>query len=242
LPLRVWRPGAFNGTALVIGSIAPDLEYLLTTGPIGDGFPHSIEGQFLFCLPVTLTIALLIGFFDLGSVLVARTRGRGAWLIGAATDVVREGGLVRASGSALIGSFSHIAFDTLTHVWLPSILPSGTFHARGLVFSSIAISQVGVSAASSIPALWLFRRLSREAPSILPARRSGLAIIAILALIGAALGFVHCIPAIRHPDDYFEAGRLYVWGDVVFQSAVGAGAGIVAALILLALTDRPASR
>jgi hypothetical protein len=242
LPLRVWRPGAFNGTALVIGSIAPDFEYLLTAGPIGDGFPHSVEGQFLFCLPVTLTVVLLIGFFDLGAVLVSRTYGRGAWLVGAATDVVKEGGVVRASGSALIASFSHIAFDTFTHVWLPSILPGGTFHVRDLAFSSIAISQVGVSAASSIPALWLFRRVSREVPSTLPPARRGLSIIGALALFGAALGFAHCIPAIRRPDDYFEAGRFYVWGDVLFQSAVGAGVGMIAALVLLALTDRRASR
>ena len=55
LPLKRWRPRWFNGVALVLGSMAPDLAYALD----GSGWPvwpfsHEYAGLFGWCLPITL--------------------------------------------------------------------------------------------------------------------------------------------------------------------------------------------
>ena len=59
LPLKIAAPRATSGTALVIGSMAPDVEYLL------HGYPtslisHTWLGQLTFCLPVSLVLFLVV--------------------------------------------------------------------------------------------------------------------------------------------------------------------------------------
>lgn len=61
LPLKLWRPRWFDGVALVVGSIAPDLAYLFD----GSGLPvwpfsHQLPGLVGWCLPVTLVGTWLI--------------------------------------------------------------------------------------------------------------------------------------------------------------------------------------
>jgi hypothetical protein len=242
LPLKLWRPAAFNGTALMIGSIAPDLEYLrLSVAYNPDrGFAHSIAGQLYFCLPITTAIVLLVGYGRLGEVLAARLGPRLAWLVGAATDVTTAGGFFRACASALVGSFSHIAFDALTHEVLPHRLPAHNFHLGHLGFTSATLVSFAVSGAAVLVSLWLLGRISRQATTAAPSPRPGRSLLAGLALAGGVLGVVRALPAIRHPDDYFDAGRVYVWGYVAFLAACGAGAGTLLGGVILAATDRRA--
>ena len=59
--LKVWRPRWFDGVALVVGSMAPDLAYALD----GSGLPvwkmsHGLRGFVLWCVPVTLALTWLI--------------------------------------------------------------------------------------------------------------------------------------------------------------------------------------
>ncbi|MGX7674379.1 DUF4184 family protein [Plantactinospora sp. DSM 117369] len=61
LPLKLWRPRWFDGVALVVGSMAPDLAYLFD----GSGLPvwpfsHQLPGLVGWCLPVTLAGTWLI--------------------------------------------------------------------------------------------------------------------------------------------------------------------------------------
>jgi membrane-bound metal-dependent hydrolase YbcI (DUF457 family) len=258
LPLLLWRrarPIVWNGTALVIGSVAPDLQYIGATSPaLADrGFTHSFVGQFIFCLPVTLFLVGLIGFQRLGEVLVARMhpglRARFAWLVGAATDVRERGGSRRAIVSALVGSFSHLAFDTLTHNVLPLWLPPSHLRYGQILFTTPAIVQLVVSGCAALVTLWMLRCLS-DSPVVppaaavatpaadVPATRPGVSLLVVLALLGTALGVMVARPAIRHPDYYFAAGRLYVWGHVLFVGACGAGLGVLIALTILAAYDR----
>ena len=55
LPLKLWRPRWFDGVALVLGSMAPDVAYAFD----GSGWPvwpfsHEYAGLFGWCLPITL--------------------------------------------------------------------------------------------------------------------------------------------------------------------------------------------
>lgn len=240
LPLKLWRPSAFNGTALVLGSIAPDLEYLrLSASSLGaKGFAHSFVGQFVFCLPVTLSVVLLVGRLDLADVLIARLGARFAWLAGAATDVAREGGFKRACMSALVGSFSHLALDALTHRVLPRWLPGGTFRFAHLVFTTPTIVQLVVSGVCALVSLWLLHRISQRAVATLPTPRPGISLIRLLALIGACVGLLRARPAIQNPGGYFFAAGLYVWGYVAFFVACGVAVGILVAGTILAVKDR----
>ena len=71
--------------------------------------------------------------------------------------------------------------------------------------------------------------------------RPGRAVLALLALLGGALGLLLDRPAMRNPDAYFYAGPLYVWGHLAFFAASGAAAGTLAGATILALWDRRAS-
>src|SRR3954464_368087 len=59
LPLKLWRPGWFDGVALVVGSAAPDLAYPLV-GLVSLPGTHTLTGLFWFCLPVGLVSTWLI--------------------------------------------------------------------------------------------------------------------------------------------------------------------------------------
>ncbi len=237
LPLKAWRPAAFNATALVIGSMAPDLQNFWNDPHRSVEFGHTFAGQFTFCLPVTMAVVLLVGNLRLGEVLAARLGKRLAWLSDAATDVTQPGGVARAAASALCGSFSHLAFDALTHVMLPGWMPHTVFHVAHLRFTTHTLTQVGASIVGGVIALWVLRRLSLQSTQEPPARRGGGFLLVPFALAGGAVGVVRSLPALRHPDWYFEAGRVYVWGYTLFLVVAGAAAGVLVAATLLAWWD-----
>jgi len=240
LPLKLWRPSAFNGTALVIGSLAPDLEYLANRGARAAAFGHTFGAQFYFCLPVTLLVVLLVGHLGLGEVVAARF-ARLRWLTSAATDVTKDGGLLRACASALCGSFSHLALDALTHDLLPRWLPVRTFHFAHISAVTSTVVQLVASVLGVVVSLWSLRRMSMQNANIAATRRPGAVVLVVFACLGMALGVRQALPALRHPDWYFDAGRLYVWGHTAFFVACGLVAGVLVGAVPLALWDRRAS-
>lgn len=237
LPLKARWPNYFNGTALVVGSIAPDLQLFWTTktGTIEIG--HTFVGQFTFCLPLTMSVVLLVGNLRLGEIIASRLGARFAWLTNAATDVARSGGIERAIVSALVGSFSHVGFDMLTH----DVIPARTlYHVRGIAFSTHAVAQAVASLIGAVIALAYLRAIYLHSTRDVPDRRAGASLLGFAAGLGAAVGLHASLDAIRHPDWYFEAGRVYVWGYVFFLVTSAAIAGVlVAAAGLRAFDDRP---
>ncbi len=125
LPLKTRWPDRFDGTALVIGSMAPDLAYAF------DGYmvlnAHSVVPAIAFCLPLTFAVCAAIreriavaafgalpdaGPFRLRSWAVLGNRSP-PWL--------------QTLWSAAIGVVSHILADGFTHVdrfgssWIPAL-------------------------------------------------------------------------------------------------------------------------
>jgi hypothetical protein len=103
LPLKLWRPRWFDGVALVLGSMAPDLAYALD----GSGWPvwpfsHEYAGLFGWCLPITVV---------------------GCWIVRPAAPVLAAHVPLLADlrpvsprwwitgSSALVGATSHLALD-----------------------------------------------------------------------------------------------------------------------------------
>jgi membrane-bound metal-dependent hydrolase YbcI (DUF457 family) len=239
LPLKLWRPTAFNGTALVIGSMAPDFEYFVDTirrVPFG----HILRGQFGFCLPITMVLVLGIGHLRLGEVIAARLPGL-AWLRDAATDVTTEGGLVRAVASALAGSFSHVVLDLLTHDWIPRLLPQGTFHFLGVTGVTSTVVQLVASVGCAVVTMVLLRRLVRRSAATSPPARPGGAVLGACAALGVVIALARSLPALRQPHAYFDAGPVYVWGQTAFFLACGFVGGVLAGAVPLAVWDRRAA-
>jgi hypothetical protein len=59
LPLKIAAPGLFDGTALAIGSMAPDLVFALHGSPWYVE-AHALGAQFWFCLPLTIALTWLV--------------------------------------------------------------------------------------------------------------------------------------------------------------------------------------
>ncbi len=214
-PLKLIRPTWFSGTALAIGSMAPDLQYFLS-GETGN-WAHTLPGQFLFCLPITLFLALLVerlmaepialhlpelGNFHLRdfATLSHRRHGLGRWL-------------VLAVPSALIGSFSHVVLDAFTHkhgwgVALVPVLDTKVFAIAGHDVAIYKLLQLGgtvVLSAFTTVVLYLIgerRRLlvwsgCAVLPEGTPTRASWLALTVtpvVLGLIGIAWGLAEIEP------------------------------------------------
>jgi len=120
-PLKLWRPRWFDGVALVLGSMAPDLAYALD----GSGWPvwpfsHEYAGLFGWCLPITLVgcrlvrraAPVLTAHLPLGDLRAAGPR----WWV--------------TVSSALVGAASHLALDRV-EARLP--LAEYTLHVVGVV-------------------------------------------------------------------------------------------------------------
>ncbi|MED2253911.1 DUF4184 family protein [Brevibacillus parabrevis] len=120
LPLRKFAWVSFP--ALVLGSMAPDFEYFLRLAPYSV-YSHTTLGLFTFDLPLVMLLYLLYRFGvekgllavvplwvakglagDKGWDQADRGRGRGFFL-----------SFVIFAYSALLGSFSHVLWDSFTH-------------------------------------------------------------------------------------------------------------------------------
>jgi hypothetical protein len=199
LPLKLAAPRRFSGTALALGSIAPDVPKFVL-GPGRDAFPHSVLGQFVWCLPFTITMFVLVRHVlagPLGRFLPDLGRfhlGDYAALEAAPNDPVRWPVVVV---SALVGSFSHIGWDLLTHQpgWPPlSVTVAGrTVAGMDLMqYASSAVGMLGTVAVlyhigrSRLLLRWHRRQRSWRAEPLSPAtaaaRWLGLALVGAVSL------------------------------------------------------------
>jgi Domain of unknown function (DUF4184) len=116
MPLTIAHPAAVmplrkSGlplSALVIGSMAPDLEYFFHLAPIGH-FGHTFNGLFFFCVPVSL-LCLFLGhriWFPPANALLNRTATEFRFL-----PVSR---LMLICFAILFGAFTHVVWDSFTH-------------------------------------------------------------------------------------------------------------------------------
>jgi Domain of unknown function (DUF4184) len=114
LALKLARPRWFDGTALAVGSMAPDFGYAFNgTGLAFDS--HTIAAQLWFCLPVTLGIVWLVRRV-IARPLAAHLPDAGRLRLRdyQRLAVARHPALVTIT-SALIGSLSHVFTDGFTH-------------------------------------------------------------------------------------------------------------------------------
>lgn len=207
-----WLPG----TALVVGSAAPDFAFLIR-GEAGV-FSHSLWGLVFFVPPVGALVYAL-----LESVLVPELRRVHHVL----AVVLASRGLARSRRdwaavfiALLLGALTHLAWDRLTHGdrWPADALLGLAGAARAHLVSS-----VGGSLVVLIWCLLRYRSRRERAADAAPAR-GGLALLAA-ALTGALAAFA--------------AQTQVSWLNETFSTGWSAFAGALLAVTVLALARRP---
>lgn len=100
-------------SALIIGSMAPDFNYFfLKEYPIG----HTVLGQFYFCLPAGIAALLIFQFIIRKPLLDLLPESHSKVLVNVASPDLRNVKIwFYISAGILIGSFSHIIWDSFTH-------------------------------------------------------------------------------------------------------------------------------
>ena len=113
VPLKLWRPRWFDGVALTLGAMAPDVAYA-TYGSGVDLRTHNLPALLWWALPVTLVLAKVVRWA--APMVAAHLPGGGLLRLGdyGVLGAVRHPWHVTVT-SAVLGAFSHIAWDGLTH-------------------------------------------------------------------------------------------------------------------------------
>lgn len=175
-------------SALVIGSVVPDIGYLLFL-PIPRDWTHSLLGLFAFCLPVGALVYL--AFHRLlkapcTDLLPAPWQAR---LHGAATG---NAPWLAVAASLLAGAATHLAWDAFSHAPGAGVQAFPALRARWFVISGYpvfaykALQHVSTAIGLVLLVVWLQRWLARTPPAPdAPAPR--LPTAARRAVVGAVL-------------------------------------------------------
>jgi membrane-bound metal-dependent hydrolase YbcI (DUF457 family) len=109
--LKAWRPRWFSGLGLVLGSLAPDLEFIVPVSKemyVG----HTILGQLVFTVPVALLLYLLSTDVVFPWIVSYLPR---AWWDLTALKSPRGMAWAGVAFSAFAGGLTHIFLDGFTH-------------------------------------------------------------------------------------------------------------------------------
>ncbi len=230
LPVKLARPRWVSGTALVLGSMAPDFEYFLrgdSYGTVG----HTLLGQLTFCLPLTIFAVFVVRS-------LALTVGRELPDLGAFH--LRDVAFLRSAPirivplllGAILGSLSHVAWDGFTHAdgWAVERLPALGWpvykvlqHGSTLVGATITLVLLRAIGKRRLLVKWA--GLDPEALPVLPGpswmRR---AILGCSVLVGALAGALTGVALDGEP--------LRVAVCAALRAALGGAVGLVVGSVL----------
>ena len=111
--LKMARPGWFDGTALVFGSMAPDFAYTLAGTPLALN-AHTPIGLVVFCVPVTVAVCWIVRA-RVASIAFAQLPDTPLRLQDYRVLACRRPAVWMTATSGLIGAVSHAVWDTFTH-------------------------------------------------------------------------------------------------------------------------------
>lgn len=226
IPICRLTPTLFHSTALVVGTCAPDLVYVVSRSDLGS---HSLSGLFTVCLPLGI-LALL---WAEGLVL--------PWLASVVPSmlgidwpkVLRPVGLPRGwrqlGGSVLalvLGAMSHLLWDGLTHAgWWPARAIYGDVtlwiagrphHMTGLLWQ--ASSLLG----SLLVVVYLLGTFPAQVSP-----RGGQLFLAVGAFVATVAGAVAPVVRLRTAPDHVDTWGCYTsaatWAFIAFTTVCSVG-------------------
>lgn len=124
LPIKRLCPATLDFSALVIGSMIPDLGYYIPHSNVARS-AHTFLGSALVCLPAGLALWGIFHLLRKPLCFVLPEPHRSALALLAANRILRGPRALAAAGvSVLIGAWTHIVWDSFTHnTWLVKQLP-----------------------------------------------------------------------------------------------------------------------
>jgi hypothetical protein len=232
LALKIWRPAAFSGLALVLGSVVPDLEFILRLD--NDWIvSHTFAAQVYFTVPMVLLLHVLLTGLVLPFVGPLVPPGPPLFLEG--LDALRPLRSTRdwatASVSAFIGGLTHVLLDGVTHgnhsgwalaflpgLALPITHPFGSMPLHDLLHPALSLF-LGVGALQAWQGLvregrlWAWRG---EEPRVLAAAPTAVWRRTLRFLVVASLTGALVAPALRSPDSFLGSLELALFGAIAF--------------------------
>jgi hypothetical protein len=211
LPLLHLRgPRQLPASALVVGSTAPDLIYLI--GKHGAD-AHRPFGLLTFCMPAGILaflylegVLLPVLAAPLCALLPERARPLGSWILGPRPLPRRLGGWLAICVALLLGAASHQLWDGFTHAWMwPArvLYPGVTIPILGHPVLVSKALQHGSSAAGLLIVLLYLARSAPRKPENAPVPTERAAAVGKLLRIVAVPLLVAGIAAaltLRSPD------------------------------------------
>jgi hypothetical protein len=173
LLLKLWRPRWFSGLALVLGTIAPDLEFILRLD--GSWFvSHTVMGQLYFTVPVVLILYVLS--VDLVIPWLLRYLPDGPpffWHELASLKRPRGAEWLGVCVSGYVGGLTHVFLDGFTHDdrsgW--AVARFAILRREVLGRPVFELLQLGLTVVLGFVTVWAWRRLAQE--GLLNGRRTG---------------------------------------------------------------------
>ncbi len=167
LPIARRWPGRVDGLAIVVGSMAPDMAYVLA-GSRFSVWAHGFPAVVLFCVPVALLVSWLIARV-VSPVLWDHLPGAGPFRLHDFRAMAAHRFVWGWAGiSALVGALSHVLIDHFTHGWgfvAQHVGWYGSFvfsEALGRQWTAVRIAQYTGHVVGSALCVWLLARYGRE--------------------------------------------------------------------------------
>jgi Domain of unknown function (DUF4184) len=238
LPLRHSR--FLQTVPLVIGSVVPDVPYFFPERA-GRMFPdtHTLYGSFAICLP--LGMALLILTVLLREPLTILLGARVRWLGLQATERFIERPLhwPMALLSILIGTWTHIAWDSFTHQGGWTTVRVAALSAPLSIFgweteTSHLLQYVSSVFGLVVMAIWLHGVLRRVPPDVAEDQaqsRPRWLVLAVIGVVALSIGVHRALWA-------WYAGMYYRMGFLLLTRSIGSFAALFLIAGLIATVSR----
>jgi hypothetical protein len=225
VPLKLWRPRWFDGVALAMGAIAPDVAYAAYgLGPAIH--THNLPALLWWALPVTLLLTRLVRWA--APPIAAHLPARGPLRLAdyAVLGSVRHPWRVTVL-SALLGSLSHLLWDAVTHPGYLPALRAEVWPGKPWWGLFSDVSDLTGFAAGTLLLLHLGRTgLLREWHGPPPRTRSS---PAAFWLAGAATFGIGLTVLLVHPTSWFAAQAIRIMLIAGLALLAGAAAARLAA-------------
>ena len=237
LPLR--RSRFLQTVPLIIGSLVPDVPYFLPTRFGRALFPdtHSLYGSIFICLPMGMALLILTVLLREPLTVLLGARVRWICLRSIERFTARPLHWPIALLSILIGSWTHIAWDSFTHQTGWTATRVAALSAPISVFgwdtaTSHLLQYVSSVFGLAVMAIWLRSLVMRVPAGVMenqPRPRASWLVLAVIAFVSLSIGVSRAYLA-WNASSYYHLGYLLLTRTIGWFAVLYLVAGVVTLL------------